>query len=197
MKKFALITLTAVAGLAIGCTPAANTTTTNVKVNGATTGANTANTAVVVNTSTANTGGTGVSTMDNSGTTTVGGMTRADYDRDKDKYAAEAKSAGRKIGTGANDGWLWTKTKSALATTNDLRDSTINVDVDNAVVTLTGSVATKEQSEKAVAAAKAIEGVKSVTNNLKVNANDSLTNQMTGGTTDGDHKGATNTGAKH
>ena len=191
MKKFALITLTAVAGLAVGCTPAANTTNTtaNVKANGTTTVNANANTAVVVNSSAVNTNGTGVSTMDNTtGTMTGAALTRADYDRDKDKYAAEAKSAGRKIGTGANDGWLWTKTKTSLASTADLRDSTINVDVDNAVVTLTGTVATKEQSDKAAAAAKAIEGVTSVKNSLKISAGDSLTNQMTGGTTDGDKK---------
>ncbi len=107
-------------------------------------------------------------------------MTRADYDRDKDRYAAEAKTAGRTIGTGANDGWLWTKTKAALATTAGLRDSTINVDVSNAVVTLTGTVGTKEQQQMAVKVANEIEGKTSVKNNLKVSAGDSMTNQMTG-----------------
>ena len=107
-------------------------------------------------------------------------MTRADYDRDKVKYDAEAKSAGRTIGTGANDGWLWTKTKTALATTAGLRDSTINVDVSNAVVTLTGTVGTKEQLTMAVKTAQEIDGVTSVKNNLKVSAGDSMTNQMTG-----------------
>ncbi len=189
MKKFALITLTAVAGLAIGCTPAANTTTTNVKVNGATTGAN-ANTAVVVNTTTANTNGTVVSTMGNSGTMSNAELTRADYDRDKDRYSSEAKSTGRTIGTGANDGWLWTKTRTALLATNDLRESTVNVDVSNAVVTLTGTVANKEQSEKAASVAKGIDGVTSVKNMLKVSAGDSMTNQMSGGTTGSDKKTA-------
>jgi len=107
-------------------------------------------------------------------------MTRAEYDRDKDRYAAEAKSAGRTIGTGANDGWLWTKTRAALATTAGLRDSTINVDVSNAVVTLTGTVGTKEQQQMAVKVANEIEGKTSVKNNLKVSAGDSMTNQMTG-----------------
>ena len=107
-------------------------------------------------------------------------MTRAEYDRDKDRYAAEAKSAGRTIGTGANDGWLWTKTRAALATTAGLRDSTINVDVSNAVVTLTGTVGTKEQLTMAVKTAQEIDGVTSVKNNLKVSAGDSMTNQMTG-----------------
>lgn len=186
MKKLALITLTAVAGLAVGCTPAANTTNTtaNVKANGTATVNANANTALVVNSSAVNTNGTGVSTM---GNTTA--MTREDYDKNKDKYVAEAKAAGSTIGSGLNDGYLHTKAKLALATVAGLRDSTVNVDVNNEVVTLRGSVATKEQSDAAAAAAK-VDGVKNVVNNLKVSPNDSLANQMTGGTTDGDKKAA-------
>ncbi len=108
-------------------------------------------------------------------------MTRADYDRDKDRYEREAKASGRTIGTGANDSWLWTKTRAALLTTAGLRESTINVDVDNAVVTLSGSVGTREQLTMAVKTAQEIDGVTSVKNNLKVQANDSMTNQTTGG----------------
>lgn len=186
MKKFVLITLAAIAATAsIGCTPAANTTTSNVKTNANGT------TAVVVNSSAVNTNGTGVSTMNsNTAMGNTAAMTRADFDRDKDRYAAEAKAAGSTVGTGLNDGWLLVKAKAALATVNDLRDSTINVDVNNEVVTLRGTVATKEQSAAAATAAK-VDGVKSVTNNLKVSAGDSMANQMTGGAmTDGDKKAA-------
>ena len=98
------------------------------------------------------------------------GMTRADYERDKDRYTREAKDAGRTVGSGVNDGWLWVKTKFDLAAADDLRDSTINVDVDNDVVTLTGTVATAAQKAQAEKIAKAVEGVKSVRNNLKVTA---------------------------
>lgn len=186
MRKITLFTLAAVAGLAsIGCSTTANTNATT-KANG--TNAN-ANTAVVVNTNTANTGGTGVSTMNGNSAMGNTAVTRADYDRDKDRYASEAKTAGSTIGSGVNDGWLWTKAKASLAAVDDLRDSTINVDVNNEVVTLRGTVGTKEQSTAAAAAAK-VDGVKSVTNNLKVNAGDSVTNQMTGGTTDGSKKPA-------
>lgn len=107
-------------------------------------------------------------------------LTREEYDKDKDKYAAEAKSAGRSVGTGVNDGWLWTKTRADLLATNDLRESTINVDVNNAVVTLTGTVASKEQETKAVQVAQGVSGVTSVKNMLKVQPNDSLTNQTVG-----------------
>jgi hyperosmotically inducible protein len=72
-----------------------------------------------------------------------------------------------------NDGWLWVKARFDLAAVDDLRDSTINVDVDNAVVTLTGTVATAAQRKKAEDTAKTIEGVKSVKNMLKVVPNPS------------------------
>ena len=58
------------------------------------------------------------------------GVTREEYERDKDRYSREAKDAGRTVGTGLNDGWLWVKTRFELAAADDLRDSTINVDVD-------------------------------------------------------------------
>ncbi len=98
------------------------------------------------------------------------GMTRADYDRDKDRYTREAKDTGRTIGSGLNDGWLWVKTKFDLAAADDLRDSTINVDVDNDVVTLSGTVGNAVQKTQAETIAKSIEGVKSVKNVLKVTA---------------------------
>ncbi|MDQ3666718.1 MAG: BON domain-containing protein [Acidobacteriota bacterium] len=97
-------------------------------------------------------------------------LTREEYDRDKDRYTREAKESGRTIGSGLNDGWLWVKTKFELAAADDLRDSTINVDVDNDVVTLTGTVATAAQKAQAETIAKSVEGVKSVRNMLRVAA---------------------------
>jgi len=109
-------------------------------------------------------------------------VNRADYDRDRADY--ERDRGDSRIGTGANDSWLWFKTRAALLATDDLRESTINVDVDNAVVTLRGTVANKAQSDRAEQTAKGIEGVSRVTNQLKVSANDSMTNQMVNGTDD-------------
>jgi hypothetical protein len=102
--------------------------------------------------------------------TTRRAPTREDYERNKEQYSKEAKDSGRKVGTGLNDGWLWVKTRFDLAAIDDLRDSTINVDVDNAVVTLTGTVANQAQVAKADQTAKAVEGVKGVKNMLKVAA---------------------------
>lgn len=96
--------------------------------------------------------------------------TRAEYEANKERYNREAKQSGRKVGTGANDTWLWIKTRFDLAAADDLRDSTINVDVDNDVVTLSGTVASAAQKARAEAVAKSVEGVKSVRNQLKVEA---------------------------
>ena len=99
--------------------------------------------------------------------------TREEYERDKERYNRDAKNSGSKVGTGLNDGWLWVKTRFDLAAVDDLRDSTINVDVDNAVVTLTGTVASAAQKTKAEQTAKSVEGVKGVKDQLKIAANTS------------------------
>lgn len=94
--------------------------------------------------------------------------TRPEYESNKPGYAEEAKKSGSKIGSGTEDVWLWIKTRAALAAADDLRDSTINVDVDNSVITLTGNVTSQEQVKKADTVAKGIEGQKGVKNMLKV-----------------------------
>jgi hyperosmotically inducible protein len=104
------------------------------------------------------------------GTTRSAAMTREDYEKNKESYKEEAKRLGRKIGAGANDGWLWTKTRVALAAEDDLRDSTINVDVENEVVTLSGTVANAAQKRKAEDVARGIEGVKNVRSQLTITA---------------------------
>ena len=99
---------------------------------------------------------------------TAGRGTREDYEKNKETYSQQAKDMGRKVGTGLNDGWLWTKTRFDLAAADDLRDSTINVDVVDEVVTLSGTVATAAQKAKAESIAKGVAGVKQVKNMLKV-----------------------------
>lgn len=102
-------------------------------------------------------------------------MDRAGYDKDKAKYETYRgdKYKDDTVGTGLNDSWLWTKTRAALATTDELGDSTINVDVDSEVVTLRGTVDSDVMKKKAVEVAKNIEGVKSVTDKLEINKADS------------------------
>lgn len=146
-------------------------TSTNVNVrsnNGVTNlGANNANVgAVVVN---SNTNGTNADRWSNANS-----VTREEYDRNRAEYERDRGSS--TIGTGANDSWLWFKTRAALMTTDDLRESTINVDVDNAVITLRGTVGSAAQKSRAEQVANGIEGKSKVVNQLTVAANDSVTN---------------------
>jgi hypothetical protein len=174
-----------IGGLSVlGLTGCENTTPTSDR--NAARNAN-SNTAVVVNSNT-NT----VTTNTNTAHKDNSNVSREEYDKNRTEYEKEKGSS--TIGQGANDSWLWFKTRTALLTTSDLRESTINVDVVNDVVTLKGSVASKEESAKAEQVAKGIDGVKSVKNELKVAPKDSMTNQMVnGGSTPA--KGNTNTKA--
>ena len=103
--------------------------------------------------------------------------TREEYERDKERYSREAREQGRTVGTGLNDGWLWVKTRFELAGADDLRDSTINVDVDKGVVTLTGTVASAAQKARAEAVAKSVEDVAGVRNQLRVASDNANTNK--------------------
>jgi hyperosmotically inducible protein len=105
---------------------------------------------------------------------------KEEYEKDKANYRAEAKNKNESIGEGLEDGWIHIKVRAALAAVNDLRDSTINVDVDKNVVTLRGSVANAASKKAAEDAAHKVEGVKSVTNKLEVKA-DGASNANTKG----------------
>jgi osmotically-inducible protein OsmY len=113
-------------------------------------------------------------------------MSRDDFDRQKDSFARQARDLGRTIGTGADDLWIWTKVRAALAAADDLRDSTINVDVDNNVATLSGTVANAAQKGRAAQVARGIEGVKNVVDKLQVGAGN------TGGNTNSNRNGNAN-----
>jgi hyperosmotically inducible protein len=156
-----IIFIAALAVLLVGCDNAANNNrTVNANAN-ANANANTVATSTPVT---------------NANTNTRRAPTREEYERDKARYQREARESGRTVGTGLNDGWLWVKTRFDLAAADDLRDSTINVDVDKEVVTLSGTVASAAQKTRAEAVAKAVEGVKSVRNQLKVSAGNANAN---------------------
>lgn len=161
--KIRLITLAAATVAVAGMLAACGGTTTNSnnsRANVTNLGANNANTgAIVVNANT---------------NRWHSNITREEYEKNKADYEKEKGSS--TIGQGANDMWLWVKTRGSLLSTSDLRESTINVDVVNDVVTLKGTVANAAQKAKAEEVAKAIDGVKSVKNELKVAPNDSVTN---------------------
>ena len=151
----------AVAGMVAAC-GGTSTNMNNSRANVTNLGANNANTGAIVVNANSNT---------NRWNSNV---TREEYEKNKADYEKEKGSS--TIGQGANDMWLWVKTRASLLGTSDLRESTINVDVVNDVVTLKGTVATAAQKTKAEEVAKGIDGVKSVKNELKVAPNDSATN---------------------
>jgi hypothetical protein len=168
--KIKLLAMTVgLSALALAGCESAPTTNSNAAVRNAN-----SNQAVVVNNNTMATPAANSNRWSNSN------VTREEYDKNRADYEKDKRS-GETIGSGVNDSWLWTKTRLALMTTSDLRESTIDVDVVNDVVTLKGTVATKEQSAKAEEVAKGIKDVKSVKNQLKVAPKDSMTNQMVNG----------------
>ena len=113
-------------------------------------------------------------------------MDKADHKMDKaeDKAAKTADKAGdkmakagdksenaaKKTGRAIDDGWIKSKIYAQyLADWNTvLNDSNINVDVNNNMVTLKGTVKSAEAKAKAVSIAKATDGVHGVTDNLSV-----------------------------
>lgn len=131
-------------------------TTTTVNTNTNARNAN-SNTAIVVN---------ATSTPTPRSSNMNANVSREDYDKNRAEYEKDKGSSN--IGQGVNDSWLWFKTRAALATADDLRDSTINVDVVNDKITLRGTVASAAQKASAERVAKTIEGQKGVTNQLTV-----------------------------
>ena len=147
-------------------------TTANVNTNSNVRNAN-SNTAVVVNaTATPRSANANIS--------------REEYDRNRAEYEKDKGSS--TIGQGVNDSWIWFKTKTALAAADDLRDSTINVDVVNDKITLRGTVGTAAEKASAERVAKSIEGQTGVSNQLTVKPNDSVTNQVVNGNTNSNRR---------
>lgn len=158
----------ALAALTAGCQATVNTNNTNAAV---TANANVYSNANVYPNANAN---AGANANSNANANASGGaidvsISREDFDRQKERFEREAREAGRKVGPGASDLWIWTKARAALASAQDLRDSTVSVDVDNSVVTLTGTVASNEQKARAGEVAKVV-GATRVVNNLTVSA---------------------------
>ena len=156
-----LLAAGALAAAAAGCGDGANSNANNANANANRANANAVNANANANAN-ANTARSGAYNRNYN--------SKDDYTREDANYRAEAKNAGSSIGQGIEDGWIHFKARTALATTDDLRDSTINVDVDNNVVTLRGTVANAAQKAKAATEAKKIKGVKNVVNKLEVRA---------------------------
>ena len=80
----------------------------------------------------------------------------------------EAKSAAATSGNAIKDSWITLKVHSQFVPEDALKDSDIDVDTTNGVVMLNGTVASEAGRAKAIAIAKATDGVKNVMDHLRV-----------------------------
>jgi osmotically-inducible protein OsmY len=168
LKIFAIGVFAAV-GLTAACETTNNTNTNRASMN--------SNVATVVNSSSVNSNSISPVTTINSNTTSATNANRTsinynstakENEAQKSTVLAEAQKAGNKIGTGAEDWWIYGKTNAALMNSDLTSSAGINVDVDNGKITLRGTVPNKEDIAKADKIAKGITGNKGVSNQLKV-----------------------------
>ena len=83
--------------------------------------------------------------------------------------ANKQPETGRTTGDYTNDAALTAKVKSAIATDVGARTAAaINIETYRGVVQLSGFVGSRDQVDKAEAAAKKVEGVRSVKNDVRV-----------------------------
>lgn len=98
-------------------------------------------------------------------------VTRAEWTEDHARdERAKAKDLGDTIGESLDDTWIHTKIVAKLISNMNTPERKINVDVNNNVVTLRGTVETAAEKAEAERVAKDTEGVKRVNNQLKVGA---------------------------
>jgi hyperosmotically inducible protein len=71
-------------------------------------------------------------------------------------------------GNPITDGWITMKIHSQFVPDDQLEGSNIDVDTDHGVVALSGTVPSEASRARAVAIAKATDGVKSVTDNMRI-----------------------------
>ena len=103
----------------------------------------------------------------------VEGITRVvnnvTIDPDEDKNLAErAKNGLNKAGEKISDAWITTKVKWFFVGEDLLKDSNIDADTKNGVVTLKGTVKTAAGKARAVALTKGVDGVKNVVDQMKI-----------------------------
>jgi hyperosmotically inducible periplasmic protein len=98
-----------------------------------------------------------------------GEIARAEYTSERAQLErSRAKEVGETVGDSLDDAWIHTKIVAQLIGNSATPERKINVDVDNHVVTLRGLVETAAQKTEAGRVAQNTEGVKSVSNQLKV-----------------------------
>jgi osmotically-inducible protein OsmY len=84
------------------------------------------------------------------------------------KAAEKTKEGLSKTGEVITDAWITTRVKSKFIGEDLLKDSNINVDTNDHVVTLTGTVMSAAARARAVEQAKEVEGVQRVVDRLTI-----------------------------
>jgi len=81
---------------------------------------------------------------------------------------AGCANTGTKTGAYVDDSWITSKVKSEMVANKEVSARNISVNTTNGVVTLAGTAATAQESNKAAEIARGIKGVKSVENDIHV-----------------------------
>jgi osmotically-inducible protein OsmY len=81
---------------------------------------------------------------------------------------AGCAGTGEKTGTYVDDSWITTKVKSDMLAAKDVSSTHISVNTTKGVVTLTGTAATAQESDKAAEIARKVAGVKAVENDIRI-----------------------------
>ena len=89
---------------------------------------------------------------------------------DRQEAKSDASQATTKTAAKVDDAAITTKVKSALLADDQVKGTQINVDTSGGTVTLTGTVDSQAQVQRAVEVAKGVSGVQSVKNNLAASA---------------------------
>jgi len=98
-------------------------------------------------------------------------MTREEYTEEHARMERDrAKEHKESIGSSIDDAWIHSKIVAKLIGNMDVSEHKINVDVNNNVVTLRGTVESAAEKAEAERVAKDTDGVKRVVNQLKVAA---------------------------
>jgi hyperosmotically inducible protein len=75
---------------------------------------------------------------------------------------------GEKSGAYVDDSWITSKVKSEMIANKQVHARNINVNTTRGVVTLTGTAATWDESNKAAEIAHSVKGVESVENDIRI-----------------------------
>ncbi len=110
----------------------------------------------------------GITRVDNKLTTRTAVKTKT-----KDAAATvghKTKALGGKVADATADGWITTRIKTRFMGEESLRESDVQVAIDDHVVTLSGTVVSEDAKKKAVSIANDVEGVNRVVDQLTVTA---------------------------